>query len=203
MVVASGCSRPLTDAEARLAKDLFGDEISLKPVRVAQGLGIAPLYRTVPTGIVLMAGTERSCVRTPQPLGAQPPQAFALWNRMHFDSTLYASDMALGWPNGMRFPQALVLAHELTHVWQWQNRDRTGYTPRRAVAESWSFADPYFSASGETVDFFRLGYEQQAAVVEDFVCFTVANPDHPRRAELRTLLEPVLDVDAFEDAVRR
>ena len=48
-----------------------------------------------------------------------------------------------------------------------------------------------------------FGYEQQAAIVEDFVCFTVANPDHPRRAELRALLEPVLPVADFEAAVAR
>lgn len=23
----------------------------------------------------------------------------------------------------------MLFAHEMTHVWQWQNRDRTGYTP--------------------------------------------------------------------------
>ena len=51
--------------------------------------------------------------------------------------------------------------------------------------------------------FFAFGYEQQAAIVEDFVCFTIANPDHPRRAELREILAPVLPVEAFEAAVRR
>lgn len=197
----SACSRPLTEAEAQFATDLFGEQIALEKVRVTQGLGLAPLYRTVPAEVTVLRGTDRACVRTPQPRGAQPPQAFALYNRMHFDSELYSSNMALGWPDGLRFPETLILAHELTHVWQWQNRAMTGYTPRRAVAESWQFADPYFSRTGDRPDFLRFGYEQQAAIVEDFVCFTVANRTHPRREELREILAPVLPIEQFEAAV--
>ena len=99
-------------------------------------------------------------------------------------------------------PQALVFAHELTHIWQWQNRARTGYTPFRAAAESLRLVDPYFAPPGEA-PFLSFGYEQQAAIVEDFICFTFANPDHPRRAELREILAPVFPVDAFEAALGR
>jgi hypothetical protein len=203
LVALAGCARPLTEAEEAFASDLFGESLDTSRVGIAQGLGLFPLYQTVPASLTVLNGTDKACVRTPQPRGAQPPQAFALYDRVHFDSELYSSDMALGWPNGLRFPNALVLAHELTHVWQWQNRRRTGYTPARAVAESWRFSDPYFSTSGGEALFFAFGYEQQAAIVEDFVCFTVANYDHPRRAELRDLLEPILPVAAFEEAVRR
>jgi len=144
-------------------------------------------------------GTDRACLRTPQPRGAQPPQAFAFRNRLHFDTGLYSSNMAPQWPEAMRVPQALILAHELTHAWQWQNRDVTGYTPLRAAAESIEFADPYFS-EGQAA-FYSFGYEQQAAIVEDYVCFAFANPTHPRRFELRAILEPVLPVDDFDAVI--
>ncbi len=199
----AACARPLTETEERFAKDLFGETLDTSEVTISQGLGLAPLYRTVPASLTVLRGTDKACLRTPQPRGAQPPQAFALYERMHFDTDLYSSDMALGWPKGLRFPNAIVLAHELTHVWQWQNRAVTGYTPARALAESWRLADPYYSAPGESPAFYSFGYEQQAAIVEDFVCFTVANPDHPRRAELRAILEPVLPVADFEAAVAR
>ena len=202
-LLLAACSRPLTDAEERFAQDLFGTELDTTPVTISQGAGLVPQMKTVPASLTVMSGTERACVRTPQPRGSQPPHAFALWNRMHFNSAVYSSDMALGWPKGLRFPNAIILAHELTHVWQWQNRAVTGYTPARAVAESWRLADPYFSTSGDAPIFYAFGYEQQAAIVEDFVCFTVANPNHPRRAELREILEPVLPVDVFEKAVRK
>ena len=197
----AACSRPLTEAENVFASDLFGEDLDTSRVRVAQGLGITPLYRTVPKDVRLVEGTDRACVRTPQPRGAQPPQAFAVANRIHFETGLYSSDMVIQWPEGLRIPQALVLAHELTHVWQWQNRAQTGYSPARAVAEGLALADPYFSRGDAA--FFSFGYEQQAAIVEDYVCFAFANPDHPRREELRSILAPVFPLENFDAVLGR
>ncbi len=201
LAVLAACSRPLTPAEEAFANDLFGPDLDTSKVRVAQGLGVVPLYRTVPANVTLVEGTDRACVRTPQPRGAQPPQAFAVGNRIHFETGLYSSDMVIQWPERLRVPQALVLAHELTHVWQWQNRERTGYSPARAVAESIELADPYFS-EGDAA-FFSFGYEQQAAILEDYVCFAFANPDHPRRQELREILAPVFPLDRFDEVLGR
>lgn len=201
LLVFSGCSRPLTDAERTFANDLFGPSLDTSKVRVTYDVGITPLYQTVPTNLRLVVPTENACVRTPQPFGAQPPQAFALGNRLHFASELYSSDMLLQWPERMRVPHAIIFAHELVHAWQWQNRAQTRYHPLRAVAESLSLADPYFSEGN--AEFFSYGYEQQAAIVEDYVCFTFANPTHPRRQELREILEPVLPIDAFDAALGR
>ena len=202
LILVAACARPLTEAEAKFAQDLFGPSLDTSQVTIAQGLGLFPLYKTVPTKVTVLNGTDKACVRTPQPRGAQPPQAFAFRNRMHFDSELYSSNMALGWPERLRFPNAIILAHELTHVWQWQNREVTGYTAMRALKESWHIADPYFSASTDAPVFFAFGYEQQAAIVEDFVCFSVANPTHPRHDELKETLAPVLPVDQFQAAIR-
>ncbi len=201
LAVLAACSRPLTPAEEAFANDLFGSELDTSKVRVAQGLGLFPLYQTAPANVTLVEGTDRACVRTPQPRGAQPPQAFALGNRIYFETGLYSSDMVIQWPERLRVPQALVLAHELAHVWQWQNRERTGYSPVRAVAESIELADPYFS-DGDA-PFFSFGYEQQAAILEDYVCFAFANPDHPRRGELREILAPVFALDRFDEVVGR
>lgn len=201
LLFLAACSRPLTPAEEAFATDLFGSGLDTSQLRVAQGLGIVPLYTTVPKNVRVVQANDKACVRTPQPRGAQPPRAFAVGNRMHFETGLYSTDMILQWPEGLRIPQALVFAHELTHAWQWQNRSRTGYTPARAVAESWRLADPYYS-DGDAA-FYSFGYEQQAAIIEDYVCFTFANPDHPRQAELRAILEPVLPVDKFEAALER
>ncbi|MEM6384609.1 MAG: hypothetical protein AAF718_00085 [Pseudomonadota bacterium] len=201
LLFLAACSRPLTTAETAFANDLFGAELDTSKIRVTQGLGLTPPYRTVAKSVRLVEGTDQACLRTQQPRGAQPPQAFALGNRLHFETGLYASDMALRWPEALRFPQAIVFAHELTHAWQWQNRETTGYSPFRAVMESVRLADPYFS-EGQAA-FFSFGYEQQAAIIEDYVCFAVANPDHPRRMELRAILAPVLPVDQFDAALSK
>ncbi len=195
----SGCARSLTPAEEAFANDLFGDEVDTSRVRVAQGLGIVPVYQTVPSKVTLVEGTDQACLRVPQPRGAQPPQAFAFRNRIHFETGLYSSDMVTEWPDRLRIPQALVFAHEMVHVWQWQNREVTGYSPGRAVAESINLADPYFSEGSGT--FFSFGFEQQAAIVEDYLCFAFANPDHPRRQELREVLAPVFDMDRIDAAI--
>ncbi len=201
VLALAACTRPLTPAERTFASDLFGPSLDTTNVRIAQGLGVIPPMRTVPASLTRVSGTEKACVRVPQPRGTQPPQAFALGERIHFTSDIYSSDMALSWPHTLRFPQALILAHELAHVWQWQNRELTGYTPGRAVTESLRIADPYFAQPGLVERFAEFGYEQQAAMVEDFVCFTIANPGHPRRGELRTILAPVLPVDQFEASI--
>jgi len=202
-LLVAACSRPLTPTEERFANDLFGPSLDTSKVRVAQGLGVTPLYRTVPKAqATVVQGTDKACVRTPQPTrSTNPPQAFAYKNRLHFDTGLYSSDLALVWPEFLRFPHAIILAHELTHAWQWQNREMTGYTPWRAVQESWQMVDPYFSTAEDAPTFLLFGYEQQAAIVEDYVCFAVANPNHPRRYELREILDPVLPMDRFDAAI--
>lgn len=201
LLLLAACSRALTPAEEAFATDLFGPSLDTSQVVITQGLGLAPLYRTVPHDVRLVEGTDKACLRTPQPRGAQPPQAFAIRNRLHFETGLYSSDMIIDWPAKLRVPQALILAHELTHVWQWQNRRRTGYSPARAAAESWQLADPYFST--EEGVFFDFGFEQQAAIVEDYVCFAFANPNHPRRAELREILAPILPIARFDTVLAR
>ena len=197
----AACGKPLTTAERQFANDLFGETLDAEKVRLVKVPKLATPFADPPE-IQVMRGTEKACIRVPQPRGeAPPPQALALGNTIIFSSELQARDMALGWPRYLRFPQAIILAHELTHVWQWQNREWTGYAPWKAAAESLMIPDPYFSESGEAPVFFAFGYEQQAAIVEDYVCFVAANPNHARRWELRALLEPIFPVDHFDEAI--
>ena len=201
LLVVSACSRPLTENEVAFANDLFGPSLDTSKVRVAKNFGLLPPPQSKIGPGRRVTPTERSCVRTPQPFLGNPPQAFALFNRLHFGGELYSSEMALARPQGLRVPQAIIFAHELTHAWQWQNRQITGYHPLRAAAESFRFIDPYFSEG--QAPFFDFGYEQQAAIVEDYVCFSFANPNHPRRQELRNILAPVLPIDEFDAILGR
>ena len=202
-LIVAACGRPLTPVEEEFARDVFGPTLDTSKVTVGQGAGWHPPMRTTVTRRVSVQGTERSCLRFPRPKGKrQPAPAFAYKNKVNFDTGLYSSDMVLEWPNALRLPQALIFAHELTHVWQWQNRDKTGYTPFRAAGESLALVDPYFAPPG-TVDFFDYGYEQQAAMVEDYLCFAFANPNHPRRYVLRSVLAPVFPIDALDAKIGR
>ena len=202
LLVLAACARPMTSGEVAFAETVFGPSLDTSKVRVVRGLGLAPVGRARIAEVTTLTGTDQACVRTPQPRDPQPPPAFAFRNNVHMMSRIYAADHSLGWPDAVRYPQALIFAHELTHVWQWQNRATTGYSAARAISESLAVADPYFAPPG-TEDFADYGFEQQAALVEDFICFTVANPDHPRRIELREILAPVLPVQSIEDALSR
>ena len=199
-IALAACGRPMTEAEEQMARDVFGPSLDTSKITVGQGAGIRPPAKTRVTKTTLVQGTDKACIRVPQPKSNTPAPAFAFRNKVHFDSGLYSSDMAMGWPDRLRFPQALIFAHELTHVWQWQHRDRTGYTPFRAAFESLRLVDPYFAPPGEA-EFFSFGYEQQAAIIEDYLCFAFANPNHPRRAELRAILAPVLPVDRIDAVI--
>ena len=193
--VLAACSRPLTPLEERFAQDIFGETLDTSVIRVSRGFGLTPPPTKMPEEVHVFGVNPEACLRIPRPASDRPPpQAFALWNRMHFGGELYSGEMAAPWPYALRFPNAMILAHELTHVWQWQNRKMTGYTPLRAATESWTAGDPYFWEAGERPAFLSFGYEQQASIVEDYLCFTFANSDHPQREELRVLLEPLFPV---------
>ena len=75
LILLAACARPLSQAEEKFASDLFGPSLDTKNVKIAQGIGLFPPYNTVPASLTVMRGTEKACVRTPQPRGAQPPQA--------------------------------------------------------------------------------------------------------------------------------
>lgn len=206
MASLAACARPLTENERRFASDVIGPSLDVDKVRIARGFTPLPaaskvrdrsdLYPIIPenqiTGLC-----ERSA---PEPRTGPPP-GWALWNRVHFSREFYRDDIALDWPNAARFPQALVLAHELIHVWQWQHRRTTGYRPTRAALESMMNMDPYFYEPDPEATFLKFGYEQQAALMEDYLCHALYDPAAPRRAELRPLLAPYFPLDRIDAAL--
>ena len=93
----------------------------------------------------------------------------------------------------MSLGAAMYLVHELTHVWQWQNRARTGYTPLRVGAEHTRSADPYLFDTDANARFLDYGYEQQASLVEEYLCCQVLDPEGARTGRLHALLSQVMN----------
>ena len=120
---------------------------------------------------------------------------------MHVTRRFYAADMALGWPDAAPLPEVLILAHELGHVWQWQNRARTRYAPLRAALESLFSTDPYFYDPADDKSFLDYSFEQQAALIEDYLCYALVDARAPRRAELRAILVPHFPVARLDAAL--
>jgi hypothetical protein len=79
----------------------------------------------------------------------------------------------------------------MTHIWQWQHRESTGYTPWRAASEHSRNGDPYLFDLALDRSFVDYGFEQQASLVEEFVCCRALDPEGVRTDRLYELLRPV------------
>lgn len=213
LVCLTACSRPLSDTEVEMSHIVFGDSLDTEKVRVRAGIGVLPLPPPKPPAVPAPDAAPDAaprklpkgvCDRVPQPNRKIAfPAGFVLWNQVFLKRDFYRDDMFEGWPERLPMPQALLMMHELVHVWQWQNRDRTGYTPGRSGAESLRKGDPYYWPGREAGAYLSYNFEGQAAMVEDYMCMTLFDPDHPRRAELEALITPVLPVDRLGHVLGR
>ncbi len=122
------------------------------------------------------------------------PAAVTLFNRVFFSKAWYIDDYTPGYPDRLYLVEAMLLAHELTHVWQWQNRARTGYSPLRAAAEHGAADDPYLFDLDGTPEFQSFGYEQQGAIVEEYVCCRALAPQAARTRRLHQMLSAAFPV---------
>ena len=95
------------------------------------------------------------------------------------------------YPAALPLADAMFFAHEMTHIWQWQHRKSTGYTPWRAASEHILNGDPYLFDLASDRTFADYGFELQASLVEEFVCCRALDPEGVRTERLFDLLHPV------------
>lgn len=190
LLALAGCaSRPLTPAETAFTATVQGPALDTAAVTVTKG--------------ALIAGFPGS--RKPRPYATcreriWPPETtrkvrwtvagFALQDRLYVSQRKWRDDFLAGYPGTLPLTDAMFLAHELTHVWQWQHKDRTGYSAFRAASEHGESDDPYRFEITPGKAFLAYGYEQQAALVEEFVCCRALDPAGGRTDRLYALLKP-------------
>ncbi len=182
------CGRPLTEGEAALATQIHGDSLDVSRVRLVDGALIGKVTYPRPTRPRLTC-RERIVPPVTTPTVTVGPAALVVHNRVFYARDWYERDFLPRYPEFMSLVHAMIFAHEVTHVWQWQNRDITGYTPLRAYGEHRASPDPYLFDVSTEAEFLDYGYEQQASIVEEYVCCATLDPDAPRTARLRALLE--------------
>lgn len=137
-------ARPYRSTEIDALKPIFGDAIDYGRVRLRRGPGLNPI------AAIAFAN------RTP---------AITLGRTIYFAASAWREDFTV---EGADFP---LLAHETTHIWQYQTRlGEIAGPPSVALDSLLRGADPY-DLGGLTPDtpFDALGYEQQAEVVRKFV----------------------------------
>lgn len=196
LFLLASCGRPLTPNEQAFAATIFGDTLEARAARLHDGAPTrAVTFRRKPRPRT----TCRELI-LPPPVGdtvTSKPAAVALFNRVLFDKDWYLDDYLPDYPDRIGLIAAMLLGHELTHVWQWQNRATTGYSPLRAASEHNPGVDPYLFDIDNTPEFAAFGYEQQGSIVEEFVCCRALAPQGARTERLHALVSQAMPVAAL------
>lgn len=187
LLFVSACGRPLTESEMAFAAKIQGDELDLSRVRLVEGAPVGSItFKRKPRPRVTCR--ERILPPAKEEIVTAKPAAVALFNKVFFTKDWYLENYLPDYPDRIYLIESMLFAHELTHVWQWQNRDKTGYHPLRAAAEHTQSDDPYLFDLDNSADFLSYGYEQQASIVEEYVCCRALAPKAPRTKRLQTML---------------
>ena len=201
-LLLAACGRPLTPAEMSFVTAMQGDETDLSRVRLVNGhfAGSVTFQRPVRPRLTCQ---ERLWPPSRGETVTVSPGATVLFNRIFFRKDLYRADFLAEHPQVIDLTDAMLLAHEMVHVWQWQNRARTGYTPWKAAREHGASPDPYLFAPDTAGRFLDYGYEQQGAIMEEYLCCRLLDPEAPRTARMHAMISaemPLEGLDAFLDA---
>ncbi|WP_281826773.1 hypothetical protein [Jannaschia rubra] len=204
ILALTACTRPLTPAETALVAPIHGPTLDTASVRISQTpiVGIFPItYDARPRT------TCRERIAPPQAgrITAQTA-GIALFETLLLSPRAYADDYAATDEAGgaLDLAGAMFIVHEMTHVWQWQNRGVTGYHPVKAFSEQLAVDDPYLLDPDDPRGFLDFGYEQQASLVEEYLCCATLDPRGSRTDRLKHLLRqvmPVAEPEAFARAV--
>jgi len=193
LVGLASCGRPLTENEKTFSFQIHGETLDPSKVRIVDGAPTrAVTFRREPRPRTTCR--ERILPPIKDEIVTSKPAAVALHNRLFFDRDWYLDDYLPDYPDQIGLVAAMLFAHEVLHAWQWQNRKVTGYSPLRAAFEHDGAADPYLFDLERSPDFSAFGYEQQGAIVEEFVCCRALDPTAPRTARLHALLSQAMPV---------
>ncbi len=193
LLLISGCGRKLTETESVFLSKLHGDSLNQSRMRMVDGALVGEVtFERKPRPRVTCR--ERILPPVRREVVTVSPAAVTVFNRIFFAKDWYVEDYVPDYPDRLHLVGAMLLAHEATHVWQWQNRKLTGYHPLKAAAEHSASEDPYLFDINGTPDFLSFGYEQQGGIVEEYVCCRALAPQAARTQRLHDMLAAVMPV---------
>lgn len=203
LLILTACGRSATPNEAAFLKAFHGDDIDPKRIRLIDGNPAGAVTYDIPVR------PRTTCQERIWPPIAKTrtvtvsPAATVLFNKILLRKDVYRKDLLAGYPDRIDLFDAMLFAHEATHVWQWQNRKLTGYHPLKAAQEHSASKDPYLFDTEATRDFLSFGYEQQGSIVEEYVCCRLLDPNAPRTARLRGMIGKYMPIDRLDTAIDR
>ncbi|WP_298261669.1 hypothetical protein [uncultured Litoreibacter sp.] len=201
-VALTACGRPLSEAELRFATEFHGPTLDARKIRIRRAPALKLYRATYPTP------PRTTCAQKLFPPNTEPtitgsPGATVLFNTINVNPDFIARDYMPAYPDAAHILAAMFLAHEFVHVWQWQNHELTGYHPLKAAKEHQTQPDPYLFELTTNPDYLEFGYEQQGAIVEEYVCCATLAPKAPRTSRLEALLSPYFDLAAMTGRLDR
>lgn len=193
LFLLAACGRTITDSEGRFIGELMGPTLKTSEIRMIEAGFIGTTTR------LFAARPQVTCRERIAPPPSGPTVRSRTIGAVAWDHVLTTPDWTIpnyasGYPARINLVAAMYFAHEMTHIWQWQNRDLTGYSPLRGLSEHQPGVDPYLFDPDEEITFLDMGYEQQASLVEEFVCCRALAPDAARTQRLYTVLAQVMPV---------
>lgn len=200
-LLLAACGRGLTDTEAAFITDLKGESFDPGWARLHDGLK-SPAPREVPVPPRLTC-QSRLYPPTKRESFMATAHAMAIFNDVYFSDRLYLDDFLPDYPERLYLPDAMTFAHEMVHVWQWRERARTGYHPFRAALEHAASRDPYLFDPDTTTAFGDYGFEQQGAIMEEYICCKALAPEAERTARLHAMLSDVFDLPPLSEPLAR
>jgi hypothetical protein len=196
LLLLAGCGRPLSETELAFATLIQGDQLNMSRVRLVEGAPLSSVtYRRKARPRV--SCRERILPPAKDEVVTVTPAAMTLFNKVLFSKNWYVDNYLPAFPERLYLIESMLFVHEMTHVWQWQNRDRTGYSPLLAAFEQINNDDPYLFDLAQAPEFLDYGYEQQGAIVEEYLCCRALAPGAARTKRLHSMLSgafPVADL---------
>ncbi|MFS8181422.1 DUF4157 domain-containing protein [Pseudovibrio denitrificans] len=147
--IIAGCSRSLTEGEIAFLGTVHGQNVDYSKVKIAKGSKLASNKGT---------------------------GAVTINNTITYRHDLYSENFA---PKDTQYIDELaLLAHEMTHVWQKQNKELTGYTYAKVIAEHAKYGERVYEYPPLKSDseFLSFRYEQQGQIVGDWIMARALDP---------------------------
>ncbi len=197
LMLLAACGRPLTSNERAFTAATYGPGFPVEKVRLNDSLIVGGITYKRPIRPRLTC-TERIWPPSKGETVTVAPGAMVAFHTAYFRNDLYRKDFLPAFPKAMDLLDTMLFAHEMTHVWQWHQRKRTGYHPLKGAGEHSGNPDPYLFDPDTKIGFLDHGYEQQGAIVEEYVCCRLLDPDAPRTTRLRKMIGADMPLESLD-----
>lgn len=200
LAAISGCAgRSMTASEIAYAGSISGLHLNLEKIRFVKGVkfGLSRIRREILSdenvkNQISKNGTSQNQLIFSVEKFVSDERAIALGNTVFFGSEVYEDDYSTAQISTNRW----LMAHEIVHIWQWQNRAVVGYSLGKVFLEHLIYrSEVYEYTLVNRKAFLDYRFEQQAAIVQCYVALRETRPNSAITRRYETLIRTVFPLD--------